>query len=484
MSRVVKRLVKILLITTLVVVVLLFAGVWYLNHWLKSPATHARVERELSKAVKLPLKFDSLTLSLWGGLEARGVSVPDKKGNFFEAPAFKAKHRLRSLIAGRFIFEEITVDAPKFVIHQKPDGTWAAPELPKDPNAARDAEKKKPEPPKDPNAPKPAPKPRKESDVVIEKIRIRDASVEMIDKDGKPFASAQGVRIVLNDAREEKIEGHVSASRVVLHGWLAISNFSAGVSKSEEKGLIIPEFTASVGGGRAAGGYSRKDGKPKSRYNGKIKIENVDVTRAALDGGAPPPNLMGTLSATAVIRGTNDNTKELGGDITLKFSKGTCHEIETVREIGEALRMEDAAEFGIPEATATISIWNGRLTVKQLDISAPPLALTAAGTAKLDGKLELAAKLIASGEFLAKQTVIANQFGPPDEQGRRSLAFEVNGSFNKPRNNLKERITGRKSKNEQTGVLIGAAIEAAFPKPGDKKDKKPEDSGPETKQEK
>lgn len=480
MSRIVKRLVKVLLITAVVVVALLFAGVAYLNRWIKSPETHAHVESELSKAVKLPLKFKTLTLSVWGGLKAEGVTVPDQKGDFFHAPSFTAKHRLWSLFAGRFVFEEIAIDSPKFVLHERPDGKWTAPKLPTNAKAGRDAEKKKGAP-ESANTAKPASKPKKKSDVLIEKIKINDATVEMIDKAGKPFASAQGVRISLKDVREDKLEGRVSASRVVLHGYLAISEFTAGVSNSEEKGLIIPDFVAKVGGGKAMGGYSRKDEEPKSKYSAKLTLKNVDVTRAALDGGAPPPNLIGKLNGTVTIRGTNDNTKELSGDAVLKFTDGSCREIETVRDIGEALKLDVAADFGIPEANADIKIWNGRFTVNALNISAPPLALTATGTAKLDGKMDLAADLIADGDFLAKQGALSSQFGPPDKQGRRTLAFNVTGTFTKPKNNLKERITGTKSKKEQTAILIGSALEAAFPRPPAKAAKDPEGTSPEEK---
>lgn len=471
-----KRLVKILVIAVVTVVVLLFAGVWYLNRWIESPETHAQVERELSKALKLPLKFKSLTLSLTGGLKAEGVTIPDSAGNFFAVPSFTAKHRFSSLIKRKLIFEEINVDAPKFVMVQRPDGKWKLPDLPPELQAELDAKKKaksdKPKTPKPENAPPPKPKEKKESDLLIESIKITDGSIEMIDKDGKPFASAQGLRIKLGDVNDEKLEGHVAINRIVLHGYLAIADFSAGISNTPEKGLIVPKFKAKVGGGTAEGGYSRKEGKPKSTYSGTIKIENVDITRAALDGGAPPQNLMGIFSGSAFVRGTNDDLDEISGDATLHFANGTCREIEMVKEIGEMLQIDDAAGFSIPSASAVVKIWHGKLDIKSLDISAPPLALSATGTGKIEGKLMLAAKLIAGADFVAKHPALAPQFSPPDANGKQFVAFDVDGSFTKPKNNFKERITGTKSKNTQTAILIGTALDAAIKPP--KKEGEPE----------
>ena len=111
-----KRLVRILLITAAVVAVLLAGGIWYLSRWLKSPETRALVEKELSKALKMPLTFQSLDISVWGGVRAEGVSIQDGGTQFFESSSFVAKHRLAPLFSGKFVFSEITVDAPRCIM--------------------------------------------------------------------------------------------------------------------------------------------------------------------------------------------------------------------------------------------------------------------------------------------------------------------------------------------------------------------------------
>ena len=55
-STTVKRFGKILLISLCTLIVLGCIGVWMLNRWLQSPAMHTHIERELSKAVRVPLK--------------------------------------------------------------------------------------------------------------------------------------------------------------------------------------------------------------------------------------------------------------------------------------------------------------------------------------------------------------------------------------------------------------------------------------------
>ena len=448
-----KRLARILLIAAAVLAVVLLGGWWYLSSWLRSPETRALVEQELSKALKMPLKFNSLEISPWGGVRAEGVSIQDGGTQFFESTSFTATHRIAPLFSGRIVFSEVRIDSPRFTVVQRPDGSWKLPQLPEAQKTAK-AEKTP-----DGKTPKPAstPQPKKESKVLVEKLFVTNGQADFFDKDHKPVASAMGVRIVLHDVNERKLEGRVMASQLLVNGVVNITDFSAGVSNSEEKGVIIPDFIAKAGGGTISGGYSRKPEKP-AKYSAKLKLADVDIGKAIGESGVPAPNVSGLLTGIIDVRGIGNDTKQLTGSAKLTFKNGTCREIETVNGIGGVLQMEEFANFGIPEATADITIWNGRLNIKPLAISAPPLGLVASGTAKLDGKLELDARLLADESFLAKRSTIATQFEPAGEDGKRALAFEVNGSLTKPKHNLLERLTGTKDKRMQKVIAIDAAL--------------------------
>jgi hypothetical protein len=468
----VKRLLKILIVIIVVLVAVAFGGVWYLNRWLKSPQTHAEVERELSKSLNLPLKFKSLELSLMGGLRAEGVTVPDEGYNFFEASSFSAKHRLLPLFRGNIVLDEILVEGPKFTLIQRPDGQWKLPELPDD---LKPPKKSPGEKSKGPKPAEPQPKPKKEGpDVLIKRIVIANGCAELFDKDRKPFLGASGMTVTLKDVRDEKLEGRVFVARLVRHGVLALTDFNAGVSHSEDKGLIIKDSVAKCGGGTISGGYSRKDEKPASRYTAQMKITDVDLTRAALDGDGPPPNLAGLLSAEFLVRGTGDETKTMTGKGTVTFRNGTCKEIEAVKQYGELV--EEAANFGIPLATAEVQVWNGRLGVKPLKISAPPLAITATGIVRFDGKLDLDALLGMDAKFLETRPFLAGQFSQPDASGIRTLPFHVNGTLTKPRNDLREQLAGSKDPRAQKAmkraVVIESAVESLFG-PAEKEGTKP-----------
>ena len=52
---------------------------------------------------------------------------------------------------------------------------------------------------------------------------------------------------------------------------------------------------------------------------------------------------------------------------------------------------------------------------------------------------------------------IAGQFGPPDENHRRSLPFDVAGTWTKPKSNLLERFTGTTDKTKQK-IIVGESV--------------------------
>lgn len=464
-----KRIWKILLITLGVLVALLIVGAWMLNRWLQSPAMHAHVERELSLAVRVPLKFRSLSIAPWGGISATEISVPEGKGKFFEASKFSAQYSLPSLLSGKLVFSEITVDGPKFVITQNAEGDWKAPALPPDLQAELDS-RKKPKTPKvksdKPAEPKPAaaaPKPKSGPAVRVAKIAITGGAAELFDATGAPFATLSDIKVTLPSITDEKVQGSLAVGFAVLYQKLAMSNLKAAVGYSEERGFVSPSFSAAVGGGTLSGTFATMPQKGTEfglHFNGTLVLVDVDMVRACTEASAEVPNLTGALSASLSIKGVGEHRKLLDGKGTITLKNGTFRELEMVHQLGEFLKLDEVAQFGIDEAVLYFVIRNDRFFIeptKPLTINAPPLILSASGSSKLDGKMKLDATLSVAESFLEKRGTIASQFGPPDANGRRLLAFDVGGSWTKPKSNLLDRVTGTTDKTKQK-IFLGDAV--------------------------
>lgn len=455
-SRAAKRITKAILITFGVLVVLLFGGVWGLNRWLKSPELHAKVERELSLELKLPLKFQTLNLSVFGGLTAEGVTVMDRGRNFFEATSMTAAHDFFSLLRGKLVFKEIKVNAPRFVVVQRKTGEWKMPDLPPDLQAELDARKKakqaakstETKPEKTASA---TPKPKKAADVQINKVRITNGNAEFFEQDGRAYVSAMGIGATLSDVREESVMGYVAVERLVWHGNVAGTDVGAAVSFTE-KGIIVEKIKACLGQGTLSGGYSSKPDQPGDPFSFKVAVEKVNLGRAAAEADAPPPNLDGILTGTLELRGMGGQKKSYLGKSAFVLKDATCREIDWVNQLGEVIQQEDMdlTTFKIDQMKADLMIGNERIFIKSIAIDAPPLGLTGEGACRFDGsKLDLKANFLAEKNFLARRPQIEPQFGPPDANQMRGVAFNLTGSLGKPKQNLMEKITGTTDRTEQ-----------------------------------
>jgi|GEM_PF-1757016 len=443
-----------------VLCLLVLGGMWYLNHWLKSPAMHATLEKELSLALKMPVHFTKVQVSLLGTLTAQGISVPDRGSNFFEADSFTAKADFNALIHGRVALNEIKVEAPHFVMVQRPNGDWKRPDLPADLQAeldARQGPKKVKDKDKDKDATKTAdakkatPAPKKASDFHVGVILIANGSIDLIDKAGQPFVSALGMAAKVNDLSEDKVEGYLSVSRLVWHRNFAAANVRGTIKQTPDQ-LIIEKISANVGNGKLTGGYSHKSTQPGPPFSLKLACEGVDISKAAMDADAAAPNLDGNLTGTLEMRGAGDNRKTFNGKALFTLQNGTCREIEWVNQLSEVLQYEDVdlAAFKIREVKADIQFALDKLAYNSLVIDAPPVRMVAAGESKFDGtKLRLDSQLLADAKFLSKRPNVAPQFGPEDGTGMRPLPFLLTGSFSKPKQNLIERLTGTNDRMEQ-----------------------------------
>ncbi len=463
-SRAFRRISKILLITLGVLLVVLFGGVWLLNRWLKSPELHAQVERELSLALKMPLKFKTLSISVFGGLSAQGVTVPDRGHNFFEATSFNAKNDLLALARGKVVFNEIQVNSPRFFLVQRPNGEWKLPDLPPDLQAELDAKKKakKAAKPKDDSETKTAeatPKPRKNSDVRVGRIKISNGSAELLSHDGKPFLTALSIGSLVSDVRDDNVAGFVSIGRFVWHGNIAATEMKANVSYSE-KGIVVEKLTAQMGGGAVTGGFANKAEQPGPPFSLKLMLEGVDVSRAAMDADAPPPDLDGIVSGTLELRGIGNNKKSFTGKTTFTLRNGSSRGIDWINQLGEVVQQEDIdlEAFQIDEMKGEMQIGGDRVFIKSLTFNSPPLAMTATGQSRLDGtKLDLKANFLADKTFLTKRPNIETQFGPADANNMRSVPFLLTGSLEKPKQNLMEKLTGTTDRTEQK-IKLGLDI--------------------------
>src|SRR4029453_1264898 len=101
-----------------------------------SPGTQARIQAELSRALRLPLIITNTSVTPWSDFRINGITVPAEQGNFLEASSFSARYRLLPLLRKRLVIYEMRMENPKVVWTQNEEGKWVLPTLAKAPMRA------------------------------------------------------------------------------------------------------------------------------------------------------------------------------------------------------------------------------------------------------------------------------------------------------------------------------------------------------------
>lgn len=460
-----KRRLKFLFITAAVLVALCAAGSFALNRWLQSPETHARLEREIGEAMRMPLKLGKITLSLWSGLVVEGITVPAGDGNFFEAAALSADPKFTSLLRGRIALGEVRIVRPRIRLFESADGQWRLPEFPKAaeaPVATAVAPAAPATPPAAPGVPVSSapPKPKKHIELLIRKIVIADGSAEMIDKQKLPFASVSGLNATFKDVSEKSAAGEIDIAGVTLPGYAVLDHIKANIDRNGED-FAVRNLAVNVCGGRVLGDFTRTAGSPASTH---LVLDNVNIGLLGKEARAHIRNASGVVSGEARFAGIDGDRKAMTGNGTITLKSGRCTEIELVRQLGEVLRVAAIAGFEVREATANFQIASERVQLTPMDISSHPLGMSLSGGIGFDGAVELVGILRAPADFIAKAGLIAAQFSPPDSNGQRGVQFDIKGTLDKPRQNLAEKLTGTTDRKTQRIIAAESVLSTILEK--------------------
>lgn len=455
-----KRIAKYLGIAALVLVLGITLAGWALNRWLNSPELHAALDQEFSRALRMPVKTEGVSFSVWSGLAVRSLAVPGAEGeSTFEFSGLSASHRLLPLLRGKLVLADVDIIRPRLRLVENATGGWRMPGV----RAKAITTAVSDSPPavstgqlSVPQSPPPASAQKKNSSVVIERVLVSCGSLELIGKSHAPIATASGISAKIHNVNGENLSGSIVIGRVTLHGCFALDNLATLFGRVGNE-IRFSQIFATSGGGSVSG---EAVWTPGGGGNADLNLANINVARTAKDAGAANPRIGGVLAGSAKLAGIGTDRNALTGGGHLTLAGASTREIEVLRQIGDALQIAAIASFEISTVTADFTVAQGRVLLSPADVTAQPVALSLTGTAAFDGALDLAGTLHAPADFIAKHTLIAPQFSAPDAAGRRAVQFKVTGSLFKPRQNLAEQLTGTKDRREQNIIAAGTAATA------------------------
>lgn len=439
----VKKLSKAILIVLGGIVVLGLAAVFGVNLYIQSPGVQARIQEEISRTLRVPLKITNTSITPWSDLRITGISIPNGDTNLLEATAFTARYRLGPLFSGSLVIYEMSVESPKIVWQQNAEGKWELPKAEKAAAVSAENPPSTPEPQKieEPKEPK---KPKKSGmKVVIDGFVIKRGSVELLDQMAQPVATFSDVNMNFTTLTAERLVGTAEIGRVLWADRLALDKVASPFSYANGE-IDLSELAATIGGGSVKGKFNFKSKAPKEPFTTSLKFDQVDLAKMNTEVGKPAEQMMGLLSGTLDLHGSGQEVVRAEGTSKLKLTDGRFRDFAYFEMIGQALQIRGLSDLRIREANADLRIADEKAFVESMLIQAGELQLSAKGLLRVDGKIQLESRLIADESLLKQLPSMVRKNFVADESGANYIEFSVTGKTDKPKTNLLEKIVGQR----------------------------------------
>ena len=435
---------KAILIGLVAMLALVLIFVFGINLYIQSPGTQARIEAELSKALRVPLKITSTSITPTGRLRISGISIPGTSTNFLEATSFTANYRPLALLSGKLLIRDMRVENPKVIWQQNADGKF---QLPKPEEAAAVASSGGAEKPKKTRAEKRADehgeRGRKGLEVVLEGFRVENGSFELLDVEQQHLATFTQVQMNYTTLTEQRVEGTLEVGRLVWADTLVLEDVRTPFLYTRGE-LAFDELTAALGGGALQGKFRIQPDLPDSPFTSSLSFENADVARLSKDAGWTPGQAAGNLSGAVDLHGNWKRVERVEGTGKLRLRNAQFRQFELLQTIGRVLQIQELSDLRLKEGRAEFHLESEKTFIDQLVLEAADLQLQATGVSRFDGKLDLDARLALSDRLFKQIPTFVRGNFVVAEDGRRAIEFDITGKNNKPKTNLLDRVVGQK----------------------------------------
>ena len=443
---------KYILIATGVLALGAVASVLSANLYIESRDSQARIERKLSRVLHVPVKVTATSFSILSGLQVKGVTVQQGEqeltGNFFEAASFSAGLEYWPLLSRKLVIKQISVIQPQLAWYQTSKGKWRAPTVPEQhPSAAKPPEENKtPEPDRKAPGGKPF-------EVTVSKLAVSDGTVRLYDHNQHSLFTFLGVNAegILPSATE--IHGKAESATASIRDAVNFQNLRTEFSYGN-KSFSLQPLLAKVAGGDFQGDFKMDTADPNNPISLKAEFQNADANRLAVDAGGVEGQITGQLSGKLELTAKTHKLKDFKGSGSLTLAHGRMQQYDFFQMLGQALQIEELTQLNLQQAELNYHFDDGKIFVDQLLLESPNLKVTASGTLRMDGKMNLAARL-SINPIISRQLpgFISENFHPMEGNDLRYIDFDVTGSIDKPKTNLLELALGKKIEKQMGGLL-------------------------------
>ncbi len=433
------------------------------NLYVQSSLSQEKLEAQLGKALRVPVKISSTTVSPWDGLTIRGIAVAqtDGPGDFLQAQEMKAHFLFWPILHRQIIVKDLVLSQPQIEWHQTEKGRWRLPEaaptpaqtpVPENSAAPRPsaeptfAGSPTPKPAKTPKASKAPKAERPHFSLQLQHLIVQNGSFHFFDKHGMPLAAFDEVGLDCPNPNPEsgETQGTVRIGSANLQQRLFLSNIVTPLLYKKGR-VILRGLKADLAGGTLDGLFRINPSVPESPFRTKVVFSGIDIHRLVAESGGAPVEFQGKLSGWVAIDGQSAHAKEtLAGGGQLILSGGQVKNYSLLQTIGTALGIEELAEMNLSQAQADFRLGQKRVWLDSLLLESQNLRLLVWGRAKYTGGLDLKAQLAVNPK-IQKQLpdFVIKNFHPLPNSDLMAIDFTITGNFKSPRTDLIEKAVGK-----------------------------------------
>ncbi|MDP9292653.1 MAG: type II secretion system protein GspN, partial [Verrucomicrobiota bacterium] len=446
-------------------VALAFLGV---NLYVQSAAIQRKIEDKISAEIHLPVRIGGANFTPWSGFTITGIAIPQSEGqvgeNFFQASSFRASMRLAPLWRRELVFNRIKIESPQIAWIQNDMGKWTLPETqtqpPAEPAGTGSAPTFSITPTPLPELQATTPMPERAARrlppyaVSLQKLVVTDGRFEFFDH-GKALIASFGNVQAKGSFVQHTITGVARCAKASIHDAFFLENLRTPFSYSAES-LSLSGLRADFASGTVAGNFSTQPQAEGAPFELQVTFSKTDINRIISEAGGPFGQATGLLDGSLALKGKTHDMRTARGTGHLSVANGWVRQYEIFQQIGQYLRIEELSELSLERADTDFHVADGRVVVDQLTLQSPNLNVLAKGKIRFDGKLDLDARLTINPKISHRlPDFIEKNFTRVENSDQRYVDFDITGTVQKPKTNLRERILGRKLREQVVDFLQG-----------------------------
>lgn len=387
---------------------------------LQSETTKQRIQESLSNALHMDVRFERLRPTFFKGSRITGLTASREGGSCLSAREVFVRPRLLSLIKGQFVLSDIRVEEARLVLV----------DAPKTPKQTTSDAKTQAALIKDG-------RPR----LSIRSLAIKNAALDWIDARGKSCLQLEGITLKVSNIGDINGSGGLTVQKGTLYETLPFKDLTAPIH-IENDHYTLPNIHAVSGGGSIdakAEAFASQADMPFS-FSGSAK--DIDLGRLSED--IPSLQSSGRAHASIELSGLLKKSESFQGKGEALLEDGFLKGFGLLQSIGQVFQISELTNLKIQKANAAFSIANRKITLSELQLSGSDVTISAPGEIDFEQRLNLQAKLSLPEKMLQGKVLqmFSDRFSPLDETGRRSIAFQVAGTVDKPKPNILEKLVG------------------------------------------